>query len=163
MSLDEFRSLIEKHFTFLFGPFGGRISHSRVRNASYEDYSVGIDAPGFRVIFQKEEGGFPVFVGPPDAPFDNQEDWLSKGNWVNIHGLLRYLTGKKTDWTELETMPFEERVTKVYSVTAETLAPLCPRIAEMFSSPQALSLWKPGYDSYVRERLNDELRGRGPQ
>lgn len=155
MSFDEFLAIIQKHFGFLFDTLGGRVSYSRVWDATYESYSVGIDTPSFRVLFKKEEGGFPIFLGPPDADFDDDKDWWSEGHWVNVHSLVRYVTGKDADWSNLETKPYPEQVAGVFSTTAQSVASLAERFREMFASPKALSEWKPSFDTYLRNRVAD--------
>ncbi len=162
MDIEGFASLIEDEFSLLFNSTAVTIVYRREWERGYGMLSVGYDARGYRILFKAEQGGISMFVGPPGAPFDDEADWWQRGQWVNFITLSRFLTGHDMKWGILDKMSPEQRRKAVISAMSEAFLSASEQVSKMFASSEAMSQWKPRYDSYLRSRVDQELhRGSG--
>lgn len=150
MSIQEFISMIEQKFPYLFDEHGFRVIYTKEFRSDHS--SVGLESSQFRMLFQQERGGFGIFVGTLDAPFDDEMN-----GWVNIYSLMTYLLKREIDWSILDRSPYSEQADIMFSITAREFAPLCKQIAQMFASSDVVAQWKPVYDRYVNEEVKKLL------
>ncbi|WKZ35536.1 MAG: hypothetical protein QY332_18150 [Anaerolineales bacterium] len=150
MSIQEYLLKIKEKFPYLFDVYGFRIAYTK--EFRFDHYSIGLESDMLRLLFEQERGGWGIFVGKLDASFDHK-----KNNWVNIYSLLPYLLKREVDWSTLSKYPYLEQVDVMLSLTARELAPLFSQIVEMFRSPDTIAQWKPAYDQYVKDKIENRI------
>jgi hypothetical protein len=150
MTVQEYLMVINEKFPYLFKDYGFKVIYT---NEFRPDHNViGIESELFRILFEQERGGFTIFVGMSDASFDDK-----KAGWVNLHSLMIYLLKREIDWSPLDKAPYSEQMDIMFSITAKEFAALYQQIAEMFRSHHVTAQWKPAYDQYLRERIQQRL------
>jgi hypothetical protein len=147
MLIQEFTSMIKKHFNYLFDDYGFQVTYTKEFCSDHS--SVGLESSHFRMLFHQERGGFSILVGTLDAPFDSEMN-----GWVSIYNLMAYLLKREIDWSMLDNIPYSERVNIMLAVTAKEFAPLCRQTAQMFASSEVVAQWKPAYERYVNREEN---------
>jgi hypothetical protein len=147
MTIQEYLSLIEKKFHYLFSDFGFKLSYAKEFRSG--NNSIGLESENFRIFFQQERGGFSIWIGTLNSSFDNEND-----GWISIYNLMVFLLNREIDWKILEKSPYQERVDNMFTITANEFAPLCKQVVEMFKSPENVAQWKPDYDQFIKNIVN---------
>lgn len=149
MTLEEYTTLIQKKFAYLFKDYGFQIVHKEKYRPGYDWFRVGLESKSIRVLFEREQGGGTVFLGSTTSSFSHE----SNLQWVNLSSILIYLLKEKWDWSFSEEIPYKERPSAILSFYAEKLQPMCEQVLKMFKSQEAIEKWKPDYEKYLNDRF----------
>ncbi len=160
MLVEEYIQIAKDEFPYLFDEYGFKVVHTyqgegrdRGRNA----FGLESDMYKMRILFSRRGGGNIIYFGPMSASFYDDPSSYTSGvpyyEWVDIARLLVYLNRQHIDWSELERAREKDRKEKSqmrlsFKLQSRLLKPHCPRILEMFSSPEAIAAWKPQHDEF---------------
>ena len=147
MTIKEYLILIKKTFPYLFKKYEFKVVYSEEYRPGYGWFKIGLESKTCRILFVREQGGGIMFLGPIDAPFNNEDD----DRWVVALTLLAYLLKKKWDWRFLDKLHPKDSAFAWLSYNARELEPFCGQVLEMFRSSEIIAEWKPAYKKYLRE------------
>lgn len=164
--MEKYIQTVKDEFPYLFGEYGFKVvfrEEEEIQGFGRGGDAFGLESDIFkvRILFTRRGGGDGIMFGPISASFyvDDPSSYMITNKpfeWVGLPNLLWYLNRQHTDWSELEQerkKPLLKRDTARVSfrILSRLLKPHCPRVFEMFSSPEAITAWKPDYKRYIRE------------
>ncbi len=161
MLVGEYIQTAKDEFPYLFDEYGFKVVYTEEgegRDRGRDAFGLESDIYKMRIFFSRHGGGDVIFFGPLNALFFDEHF-----EWIMLVNLLCYLNRQPIDWSELERArkkdPLGKEADRVYfRLQSRLLKPHCPRILEMFSSPEAIAAWKPQYEEAIHKEYMEDPR-----
>ncbi len=161
MPLEKYLQTAKEEFPYLFEEYGFKVvfkEEGEGRDWGRDAFGLESNIYKMRIFFSQQGGGNLIFFGPLSALFFNEHF-----EWVEIANLLWYLNRQRIDWSELEQAIKKDPRGKdwdrvSFRLQSRLLKPHCPRILEMFSSPEAIAAWKPHYEEFIDKEYRENPR-----
>ncbi len=156
MLVEEYIQIAKEEFPYLFNEYGFKVVHTyQGEGRDRGRYAFGIESDLYkmRIFFSRQVASGIIYFGPSSALFFDQHF-----EWVDIANLLWYLNRQKIDWSEVLRYQEEDSIRPDFRLQSRLLKPHCPKIFEMFSSPEAIAAWKPQHDEFIHKAFLENPR-----
>ncbi len=170
MQIEEYIQIAKEEFPYLFEEYGVKVvfkEEGEGRDWGRDAFGLESDMYKMRIFFSQRGGGNRIFFGPLSASFYVDDPYPKEFGipyeWVGLPNLLWYLNRQDIDWSELEQAIKKDPRGKdwdrvSFRLQSRLLRPHCPRILEMFSSPEAIAAWKPQHDEFIHKAFLENPR-----